>query len=94
MFKVTDLIVAKGEHDLNGLLPEVVQVHSINEADVYCEDDSGMGCWILKSHLHLWRYAESEEIAAGHRIENDMGDDSHIENHVSPNCKKFDERVK
>lgn len=22
-----------------------------------------------------------------------MGDDSHIENHVSPNCKKFDERV-
>jgi len=25
---------------------------------------------------------------------NDMGDDSHIENHVSPNCKKFDERVK
>lgn len=25
--------------------------------------------------------------------DNDMGDDSHIENHVSPNCKKFDERV-
>lgn len=24
----------------------------------------------------------------------DMGDDSHIENHVSPNCKKFDERVR
>lgn len=23
----------------------------------------------------------------------DMGDDSHIENHVSPNCKKFNERV-
>jgi len=23
----------------------------------------------------------------------DMGDDSHIENHVSPLCKKFDERV-
>lgn len=23
----------------------------------------------------------------------DTGDDSHIENHVSPNCKKFDERV-
>lgn len=23
----------------------------------------------------------------------DMGDDTHIENHVSPNCKKFDERV-
>lgn len=25
---------------------------------------------------------------------NEMGDDSHIENHVSPNCKKYDERVK
>ena len=25
--------------------------------------------------------------------DNDMGDDSHIENHVSPNCKKYDERV-
>lgn len=24
----------------------------------------------------------------------DVGGDSHIENHVSPNCKKFDERVK
>ena len=26
--------------------------------------------------------------------DNDMGDDSHIENHISPNCKKYDERVK
>ena len=26
--------------------------------------------------------------------DNAMGDDSHIENHVSPNCKKYDERVK
>ena len=45
------------------------------------------------------QHATPEEIAAGHRIDhigdvNDMGDDSHIENHVSPNCKKFDERVK
>lgn len=39
-------------------------------------------------------YANHGQIAAGHRIDNDMGDDSHIENHVSPNCKKFDKRVK
>lgn len=26
-------------------------------------------------------------VCAGHRIDNDMGDDSHIENHVSPLCK-------
>lgn len=25
--------------------------------------------------------------------DNNMGDDSHIENHISPLCKKFDERV-
>ena len=39
------------------------------------------------------RHATPEEIAAGHRIDhigetNDMGDYSHIENHVSPNCKQ------
>lgn len=33
------------------------------------------------------RHATAEEIAAGHRIDNDMGDDSHIENHISPLCK-------
>ncbi len=27
---------------------------------------------------------------AGHRIDNNMGDDSHIENHVSKNCKVID----
>ena len=40
----------------------------------------------------LIRHATPEEIAAGHRIDhfvdiNDMGDDTHIDNHVSPNCK-------
>ncbi|MFY6042280.1 hypothetical protein ACOUVZ_06990 [Acinetobacter baumannii] len=33
---------------------------------------------------------ELKEIAAGHRIDNDMGDDSHIENHISPLCKSKD----
>ncbi|ENX56175.1 MULTISPECIES: hypothetical protein [Acinetobacter] len=35
----------------------------------------------------LFRLATNEEIAAGHRIDNDLGDDSHIENHISHNCK-------
>ena len=40
----------------------------------------------------LIRHATPEEIAAGHRIDhfvdiNEMGDDTHIENHISPNCK-------
>ena len=45
------------------------------------------------AHESNFRHATEQEIAAGHRIDSDMGDDSHIENHVSPNCKKFDERV-
>ncbi|MCZ3293807.1 hypothetical protein NYZ61_16190 [Acinetobacter baumannii] len=36
------------------------------------------------------RHATPEEIAAGHRIDNDMGDDSPIENHISPLCKSKD----
>lgn len=39
------------------------------------------------AHESNFRHATEQEIAAGHRIDNDMGDDSHIENHVSPNCK-------
>ncbi|MFK7255912.1 hypothetical protein ABBZ21_14870 [Acinetobacter baumannii] len=31
-----------------------------------------------------------EEITAGHRIDNDLGDDSHTENHISPLCKSKD----
>lgn len=34
--------------------------------------------------------ATPEEIAADHRIDNDMGDDSPIENHISPLCKSKD----
>lgn len=36
------------------------------------------------------RHATPEEIAAGHRIDNDMGDDFPIENHISPNCQSRD----
>lgn len=42
---------------------------------------------IFKDEMRL---ATIEEIAAGHRIDNDMGDDSHIENHISPLCKSKD----
>ncbi|WP_151789512.1 hypothetical protein [Acinetobacter nosocomialis] len=36
------------------------------------------------------KHATPEEIAAGHRIDNDLGDDSHMENHISPLCKSKD----
>lgn len=37
-----------------------------------------------------FRHAEPQEIAAGHRIDNDLGDDFPIENHISPNCQSRD----
>lgn len=45
------------------------------------------GTWLECNDIRL---AKPEEIAAGHRIDNDMGDDSHIENHISKNCKVID----
>lgn len=39
------------------------------------------------AHESNFRHATEQEIAAGRRIENDMGNDLHIENHVSPLCK-------
>ncbi|HGW4664661.1 TPA: hypothetical protein ACNH0E_000107 [Acinetobacter baumannii] len=36
------------------------------------------------------RHATPEEIAAGHRIDNDLGDDFPIENHISPMCEVKD----
>lgn len=47
------------------------------------------GTWLECNEIRL---ATPEEIAAGHRIDhvvdvNDIGDDTHIENHVSPLCK-------
>lgn len=45
---------------------------------------------IAKKKLDRYRKANKAEEEVGHRIDNDMGDDSHIENHISPNCKVED----
>ncbi|HGH3639239.1 TPA: hypothetical protein ACJK7P_002044 [Acinetobacter baumannii] len=42
------------------------------------------------NHKNMIRKATPEEIAAGHRIDNDMGDDFPIENRISPLCKSKD----
>ena len=54
------------------------------------------------AHESNFRRATPQEIAVGHRIDhivdiNNMGDCEildHPEDYTSPNCKKFDERVK
>lgn len=91
MFKVGDKVVNDAfiNSDIyvfKKLMPE------IGMALIAHDDDEG-ACG-----LYSLRHATPQEIAAGHRIDhfvdiNDMGDDLHIENHVSPHCKKFDERV-
>lgn len=96
MFKVGDKVVNDAfiNSDIyvfKKLMPEIGMALIAHD-----EDEGACGLYSL-------RHATPEEIAAGHRIDHisqegnmvpDLGDDSHIENHVSPNCKKFDERVK
>ncbi|WP_410249936.1 hypothetical protein [Acinetobacter baumannii] len=55
-----------------------------------CWDEAGAKCFSEFPPYADIRHATPEEIAAGHRIDNDLGDDSHIENHISPNCKVED----
>lgn len=45
---------------------------------------------ISKKKLAKYRKANKAEEEAGHRIDNDMGEDFPIENHISPNCKVED----
>ena len=55
--------------------------------------DMSHSYWVYSGY---YRVADKEEIKAGHRIDHisqegnmvhDLGDDSHIENHISPLCK-------
>ena len=79
MFKVGDKVVAIS-YELHGGIRIVQELIS--------------GTWLVFEHhgFHksLFRHATFEEIAAGHRIDlEDLRDCD-----TSPNCKKFDERVK
>ncbi|WEI17382.1 hypothetical protein PY247_12865 [Acinetobacter proteolyticus] len=76
MFKVGDKVVAIS-NQLHGGIRVVQEI--INGQQLVFKHDG--------FHKSLCRHATTEEIAAGHRIYNDMGDDSHIENHISPLCK-------
>ncbi|QBB77304.1 hypothetical protein CUC60_016195 [Acinetobacter baumannii] len=55
-----------------------------------CWDETGAKCFSEFPPYADIRHATPEEIAAGHRIDNDMGDDFPIENHISPLCKSKD----
>ena len=85
MFKVGQDVVLK-----NSSQNKVMSIQAYN-------DEFIRAYWSKKeysfAHESNFRHATEQEIAAGHRIDNDMGDDSHIENHISPNCKLSEAHV-
>ena len=87
MFKVGDYVL----YEKTRYTYEVIKTEKTNTLALKHSKTGQI--YAMPSRVRL-KLATKEEIAAGHRIDNDMGDDTHIENHVSPNCKKFDERVK
>ncbi len=91
-FKVGDYVVYKDVAHEYGIFPtslfEVTRkikkwgYHEIKETKCWHHNRKRWG-----SYGDDIRHATPQEIAAGHRIDNDLGDDSHIENHISPLCK-------
>ncbi len=85
MFKVGEAVVLK-----NSSQNKVMKIQAYN-------DEFIRAYWSKKeysfAHDSNFRHATPEEVALGHRIDNDMGDDSHIENHISPNCKLSEAHV-
>ena len=96
MFKVGDKVV-----NIEHINSDVQKIELVEEKRIKVfSKNMAFSYWVFKFQF---RHATAQEIASGHRIDHisqegnmvhDLGDDSHIENHVSPNCKKFDERVK
>ncbi|QRF07618.1 hypothetical protein [Acinetobacter pittii] len=91
-FKVGDYVVFKDEP----ILRSITQVFKIKGLDgdrigqIYTFEDSVDG--LVYGYEDQLRLATPQEIAAGHRIDCEILD--HPEDYTSPNCKKFDERVK
>lgn len=82
MFKVGDKVVSKENNEF---------VYTV----IMVDGPLGRLKNILFDHvypLHDFRHATPEEIAAGHRIDCEILD--YPEDYTSPNCKKYDERVK
>ncbi|WP_149931650.1 hypothetical protein [Acinetobacter oleivorans] len=81
-FNVGDKVVFK-----YGSMPKDLMTIEFVSLDGSCVDVFEDFNPILSEVLDI---ATPEEIAAGHRIDNDLGDDFPIENHISPNCKVSD----
>lgn len=94
MFKVGDKVVRTIGHnvvfEVSGGCIGGRNVNARKNGEVYTDYISTTkGMPHRKSQL---RHATPEEIAVGHRIDCEILD--YPEDYTSPNCKKFDERVK
>ena len=90
MFKTGEQVVMTNADDYNSIFTVVGQ--PLRMYQLKGPDDLFYG----RLDIQI-RHATPEEIAAGHRIDYDMGDCEILdypEDYTSPNCKKFDERVK
>lgn len=84
MFKVGDKVVGTRLID-DRIFEYQYELPELSMA-VISKDGAAIG-------LNQLRHATPEEVALGHRIDNDIGDDSHIEKHISPNCKLSEAHV-
>ncbi|WP_163046966.1 hypothetical protein [Acinetobacter nosocomialis] len=84
-FKVGDWIVRTDKRT-----ESIYQITSIQEGLIKCTFKKNGEDWRLHTTKGEIEFATPEEIAAGHRIDLETLRDCD----TSPNCKKFDERVK
>ena len=68
----------------------IYQISSIDKDLIKCNFIKNGENWRLHTTKGEIEFATPEEIAAGHRIDNDLGDDFPIENRISPLCKSKD----
>ncbi|MFV5642029.1 hypothetical protein [Acinetobacter oleivorans] len=89
-FKVRDKVVLVGTGTKDVLLEIVEHMYTPNMHRVKIIATGQYGP-VFKNDI---RYATPKEIAAGHRIDNDMGEDFPIENHISLLCEVKDHEAK
>lgn len=68
----------------------IYQISSIDKDLIKCNFIKNGENWCLHTTKGEIEHATPKETAAGRRIDKDIGDDSHIENHISPLCKSKD----
>ena len=94
MFKVGEAVVLK-----NSSQNKVMKIQAHNDEFIRAYWSKGEYSF---AHESNFRHATPEEIAVGRRIDHfvdankmvDCGILDHPEDYTSPNCKKYDERVK